>query len=221
MNDWFTVEKIDKDTYAISEYGHYEKMHSYLLLGNKLCLLIDTGLGIGNIKDIISDLTYLPIKVVTTHAHWDHIGGHKLFNDIFIHEGDIEWLKGNYPLPIEVIRQNIMKEKFLVPPPEEFDINDYSLYAGEPSVLKDNDVIDIGSRYLKVIHTPGHSPGHVCFYEEERGYLFTGDLIYMGTLYAYYPSTNPVHFKESVDKLNKLEQKVKKFFRLILNLMYL
>ncbi len=82
MSDWFTIEKIDNNTYAISEYGHWEKMHSYLLIGKTYALLIDTGLGIGNIKKEVDLLTDLPVKVVTTHVHWDHIGGHSLFGDI-------------------------------------------------------------------------------------------------------------------------------------------
>ena len=49
-DDWFTVGKIDQTTYAISEYGHWEKVHSYLLIGVKSAVLIDTGLGIGNLK---------------------------------------------------------------------------------------------------------------------------------------------------------------------------
>ena len=44
MKDWFTVEKIDEDTYAISEYQHWEETHCYLLCGTKRALLIDTGL---------------------------------------------------------------------------------------------------------------------------------------------------------------------------------
>ena len=82
MGDWFTIEKIDNDTFVISEYGHFERVHSYLLLGDKFALLIDTGLGIGDIKKEVDLLTDLPIKVVTTHVHWDHIGGHHLFNNI-------------------------------------------------------------------------------------------------------------------------------------------
>lgn len=46
MNDWFTTEKIDSDTYIISEYRHPEETHCYLLLGAERALLIDTGLGI-------------------------------------------------------------------------------------------------------------------------------------------------------------------------------
>ena len=206
MNNWFTIEKIDETTFAISEYGHWEKMHSYILFGTENALLIDTGLGIGNIKNIVDKLTKLPVIVVTTHAHWDHIGGHDLFDNICVHEEDANWLRNGLPIPLNIIKNNIMKEAFTINPPEEFNINDYTVYKGEPTkLLKDNDIIDIGSREIKVLHTPGHSPGHICLFEEEKGYLYSGDLIYQGTLYANYPSTNPLHFKQSIDKLSNLK----------------
>jgi glyoxylase-like metal-dependent hydrolase (beta-lactamase superfamily II) len=99
MNNWFTTENIDFETYAISEYGHWERVHSYLLIGKEQALLIDTGLGIGNIKSAAKTLTDLPIKVITTHAHWDHIGGHHLFQDISIHKADAGWLKKRTSYP--------------------------------------------------------------------------------------------------------------------------
>ncbi len=51
MADWFTIDKIDDTTYIISEYRHPEETHCYLLIGSERCLLIDTGLGIGNIYE--------------------------------------------------------------------------------------------------------------------------------------------------------------------------
>ena len=48
MDSWFTVEQIDCNTFAISEYKHWEETHSYLLCGEKMAVLIDTGLGISN-----------------------------------------------------------------------------------------------------------------------------------------------------------------------------
>lgn len=51
-DSWFTVQLIDSKTYAISEYGHWEKVHSFLLIGEEKAVLIDTGLGIDNIKRI-------------------------------------------------------------------------------------------------------------------------------------------------------------------------
>jgi glyoxylase-like metal-dependent hydrolase (beta-lactamase superfamily II) len=98
-----------------------------------------------------------------------------------------------------------MKEPYPERLPEDFNIEDYSVYQGKPTkILADGDTVDIGQRRVKVIHTPGHSPGHICLFEEERGYLFTGDLIYKGTLDTFYPSTNPLQFMHSVDKISKL-----------------
>ena len=206
MNNWFTIEKIDNTTFAISEYGHWERVHSYLLIGSEFALLIDTGLGIGNIKTEIDKLTTLPIKVITTHAHWDHIGGHSMFNMIYIHEEDLEWLKNGIPLPLDVVKSNLIREPFSKTPPKEFDINNYTIYTSQNvNALSDNHIIDIGLRKVKILHTPGHSPGHICIWEQEKGYLFTGDLIYSGTLYAFYPSTDPIKFKQSIDKIGQLK----------------
>ncbi|MBU3130703.1 MBL fold metallo-hydrolase [Clostridium tagluense] len=206
MDEWFTIEEIDDETYAISEYGHWEKVHSYLLIGKTSALLIDTGLGIGNIKKEIDKLTELPVIVVTTHVHWDHIGGHALFSIICVHKNDSEWLKAGIPVPLSVIKKNVMSEPFSKNPPVEFNIEDYKIYTGDPTkILNDNDIIDIGLRKIRVIHTPGHSPGHICLIEEEKGYLYTGDLVYKGNLYAFYPSTDPILFKQSIDKISSLK----------------
>ena len=60
---------------------------------------------------------------------------------------------------------------------------------------------------MEVLHTPGHSPGHMCFWEEARGYLFTGDLVYKDTLFAYYPSTDPAAYLNSLEKIAELPAK--------------
>ena len=198
--DWFTIEKVDNKTYVISEYKHWEQMHSYLLIGNTHALLIDTGLGIGIIKHEVEKLTKLPIKVVSTHVHWDHIGGHKHFSDIYVHEDDLRWLEEDLPIPLEFIKKDVIKDVKELP--KDFSIDDYQVFTGKPSgILKDNDIIDIGKRRIKIVHTPGHAPGHICLYDLDNNYLFTGDLIYKGTLYAFYPSTDPLKFKESVEKI--------------------
>jgi glyoxylase-like metal-dependent hydrolase (beta-lactamase superfamily II) len=92
--------------------------------------------------------------------------------------------------------------------PADFNVNDYYLFEGNPSrVLKDNDIIDLGDRKLHVLHTPGHSPGHMCFFEEATGYLFTGDLIYLGELFAFFPSTDPLAYMKSIKRLLPLPMK--------------
>ena len=68
MPDWFTVEQIDGDTFAISEYRHWEETHCYLLLGWERALLLDTGLGVADIGAVVRDLTRLPVTAAATHV---------------------------------------------------------------------------------------------------------------------------------------------------------
>ncbi len=92
--------------------------------------------------------------------------------------------------------------------PEGFRPEEYRVFQGKPAgLLHDGDRIDLGNRVLTVLHTPGHSPGHCCFYEPARKTLYTGDLIYAGCLDAFYPTTDPLLFRQSVQRLLTLEVK--------------
>ena len=98
MKNWFTTDKIDSNSYIISEYRHWEETHCYLLSGTKRSLLIDTGLGVCHIADEVNKLTSLPVTAVATHIHWDHIGGHACYPDFYAHEAELNWLDGEFPL---------------------------------------------------------------------------------------------------------------------------
>ncbi|MCM1150323.1 MAG: MBL fold metallo-hydrolase [Butyricicoccus sp.] len=205
MRDWFTIDKIDGETYVISEYRHWEETHCYLLCGRERCLLIDTGLGIGNIYDEAVRLTDRPVAAVATHVHWDHIGGHRFFPEFYAHGEELGWLNGEFPLSMETVREMVADCREL---PEGFDVRDYELFQGKPArVLSDGDMIELGGRGIEVLHTPGHSPGHMCFREKERGYLFTGDLVYRDVLFAYYPSTDPEAYLDSLERIAALPVK--------------
>lgn len=69
ISGWFDTEKIDNETYVISEYRHWEETHCYLLNGTKRSLLIDTGLGISNIYDEVKRLTEKSVTAVVAHVH--------------------------------------------------------------------------------------------------------------------------------------------------------
>lgn len=199
MKNWFTTDQVDAGTYIISEYGHWEETHCYLLTGSDRALLIDTGLGISNIHEQVCKLTDKPVIAVATHVHWDHIGGHKFFRNFYVHEAEKNWLNGGFPLPVQEVKNMVTDRCEL---PDDFDIGSYVIFQGEPSrVLRDGDAIELGGRTINVLHTPGHSPGHLCFWENEKGYLFSGDLVYEGTLFANYPSTDPQSFLASLEKI--------------------
>lgn len=206
MDNWFTIEQIDRDTFSISEYKHWEETHCYLLCGEKCAILIDTGLGVSNIRKIVDSLTELPVMAITTHVHWDHIGGHKYFDNIAVYEAEKDWLSVRFPIPLQVVKNNLTRLPCSFP--RDFDINAYQIFQGMPQrILQDGDFLNLGGREIQVIHTPGHSPGHCCFYEPERNYLYSGDLIYKGSLDAFYPTTDPQLFYQSIRRIQKYKIK--------------
>jgi len=205
MENWFSTKQIDENTFVISEPNHWEETNCYLLIGKENALLIDTGLGVSDISKEVLKITDKPVIVVPTHVHWDHIGGLWNFPKFYVHEYEKDWIEGNFPLSNEFVRKMLVKDNNLT---ERINIDDYAVFQGNPKkILTDGDIIYLGNRKIKVLHTPGHSPGHMCFFEEKTGCLFSGDLIYKGTLFANYESTDPEKYLESVQKISKLPVK--------------
>lgn len=185
INDWFTLVKIDSCTYAFEERWSKEYCCCYLLYSEGEGLLIDSGSGIGNIKEAVSSVFCGNISVLTTHTHFDHIGGHKYFSNRFV--GSWELTKQEKFLGLEEIRQKLIRGIDPSHFPSDFSIDDYYPFAGDYTWLIDREILSlqIGKRNLQVLHTPGHSAGHLCVYEEKTGYLFTGDLAYNGVILVY------------------------------------
>jgi len=71
---WFEVYEVTPNTYAIYEPGQFQEVISYLALGKEKAALIDTGYGMSDMRGLVELLTDLPVTVVITHTHVDHIG---------------------------------------------------------------------------------------------------------------------------------------------------
>ena len=202
MTPWFTGERMDDDTFALSEYRHWEEAHSYLLLGRDRALLIDTGLGVGDLRREVEALTDRPVTVALTHVHWDHIGSCGQFAAPAVHAAEADWLR-HFPLPEAAVRRQLCAKAPLFP--AGFSPENHRIFSGEPGrILRDGDTIDLGGRHVQVLHTPGHSPGHCCCYEVERGRLYAGDLLYRGCLDAFYPTTSPEDYLASLERIAAL-----------------
>jgi glyoxylase-like metal-dependent hydrolase (beta-lactamase superfamily II) len=94
---WFETTEVEPGIHAIEEPFHVERVKSYLVTGEDRAILVDTGMGVANIRDEVGRLTGLPVTVINSHAHWDHIGGNALFDDILIHPAEADEL-----LPVTV-----------------------------------------------------------------------------------------------------------------------
>ncbi len=106
--------------------------------------------------------------ILLTHSHFDHVGGLAELKDltqapIFIHHEAIPMLE-NAVMAAQMWQINMPK-----PPPVD-------------SMLDDNQQIVVGDLNLRVLYTPGHAPGHVCFYLAEHNILFDGDVIFQQSI---------------------------------------
>ena len=204
MKGWFETEKLTEQLFRISEPLHFEETNCWLICGEERALLFDSGLGVGDIATVVRGLTDKPVSVLASHVHWDHIGGHGSFGEFYVHEAERQWIEECFPIS----RENVLAELEKGTLPRDFDEQNYSIFRGVPAaILKDGDIIDLGGIRLQIIHTPGHSPGHICLWEAEKYWLFTGDTVYKGLVYADFPSTDPQDLLHSVERLSALSVK--------------
>jgi len=202
---WFEVYKLTDDTYAIYEPYQFEEAIGYLLTGNDKAVIIDTGTGIGDLKSVVNDLTDLPVMVVNTHTHFDHVGCNYQFNEIAIFDNQegIERMKNGFS--VERLKKSISGESVWKPLPANFDEDNYHIPLVEPTMLlHEGDIIDLGGRKLKVIYTPGHSPDSICLLDENNRLLFCGDTFFPGPLYAHAEDVNFEDYIKSMDRLAEI-----------------
>jgi len=160
---------IDKSTYALSEPRYWQANVSYLLVGSKLALLFDTGPGIYSIRPIVESLTSLPVMVVPSHLHFDHIGRIQEFAHVELLEtgGLRDQMIGN--------TLTLSAAQCLLRSPCSLQVAQWRV---------DGESIDLGDRQLSILSTPGHTPDSVTLIDPARHRMFTGDALNRGgTLY--------------------------------------
>lgn len=189
-NSWFEVYKVTDNTYAIYEPFQWQEAISYLLLGSENALLVDTLQGIGDLKSVVDQLTSLPIIVMNTHSHYDHVSSNYQFDTIY--GLDTPYTTGNAKghnnaeiggsMTMDTIWKNL---------PDDFDISQYESKAYEiDKFVNDGEIIDIGGREIQVIFTPGHSPDSVILVDKANRMMFTGDTFYPAPIYVYSETTS-------------------------------
>ncbi len=136
------------------------------------CIFIDPGFYYDEehqeIRDYIRVNNLNPVKITNTHCHFDHIMGVEFVRNEFkipfyAHFADVFWVE-------KAVEQGQMFG---------FDMNPVSTVD---AFLKENEFVEFGNSRLKIIHIPGHSPGHVVFYSEKDKLLIAGDVLFYGSI---------------------------------------
>jgi glyoxylase-like metal-dependent hydrolase (beta-lactamase superfamily II) len=218
---WFVTRTLEPGVHLIAEPFH---VNSYLVEGSESRVHLDTGLGVQDIREVGDRLSARSPWVANTHYHFDHVGGNASFDEIAIHElgadliaagVDRGWLDEYLKWALAMYERwdtyrELDREFFtltddvstLQPWPEGFDPASWSIAPSRATrVLRDHDVLDLGGRRLRVIHTPGHTADSVCFWDEEHGILFAGDAVNSGPILVDDPSADLEDFARSTRRL--------------------
>ncbi len=179
FDDYFTIEYIDSKTIAIGEPRYHQQNYNYLIIGEVRAILFDTGPGVRDIKPVIESLTTLPVIVSQSHLHYDHVGNHAKFDGAALPD-------------LPHLRSRTQSDMFQVSSKEHLGFIE-KFKAPNLTVSEwwaPDSQIDLGGRTLTVIHAPGHSPDSIVLLDRNRNFLFAGDFIYPGPLFAMLPGSN-------------------------------
>lgn len=179
--NFYSHEQVSERLILVTE--GYSMVHRFtigVVIGEEKILVIDAGLGGGSgLRPYIERLTGTgkPIICAATHNHPDHMGSAKTFDEAYV-----SWL--DYPSRNDF---SLNREQRLE------DLKGFSLgnaevlqYCAEHMIdnrdtecldIKDGDVFDLGGVKIRAIWIPGHSEGSMAFYNQEEGYVFTGDSV--------------------------------------------
>lgn len=180
------MNEITKGVYHISIPSRtlaLQANNTYFLIGEGQWVVIDPALAVQDPQPMLQCLPETRnsklIGIIITHAHPDHYGGLELLADAKLM---------THPLEFGGIKDEFKRERELVE-------------------LKDGDRMDICGKRLKILHLPGHSPGHICIYLEEEKILFSGDLILgWGTVLIAPPAGGDmIQYMQSLERLLELE----------------
>ena len=164
------VKKLADHFWVIEESG----VRSFLFEGTDRTMLIDTGFGTLPLRDMVSELTDLPVFLVNTHTDKDHTGRNREFSPVYMHPAEMDHCQNALP-------KNCRME----------DVR--SLWEGN--------IIDLGHWKFEVILTPGHTPGSIMLLEREKRMLISGDSIQNGTIFMFGAGRNMSAFQSSLRKI--------------------
>jgi glyoxylase-like metal-dependent hydrolase (beta-lactamase superfamily II) len=169
---WFRVEEFAPGTFQLTEGGRWKM---FLLIGDEKALLLDSGVGFGDLRALCESLTDLPIDHVLTHTHWDHIGSSHRWDAVGVHpqrkrragEGPLQKVRRGHPglggraaLPARVRARELHNSARHLRLGGQRGRHHRSRRAHPPR-----------------LRHPRHSPCSITLLDDREGVLITGDLV--------------------------------------------
>jgi glyoxylase-like metal-dependent hydrolase (beta-lactamase superfamily II) len=175
-----------------------------VIVGEEKALLLDTGYGIGHLDETIDQITDLPLIVVNSHGHLDHVLGNRFFGEAYLHPADLEAYQRHTTQDTKhsvVAMQSAHLELF----PADFSPDAYlSEYKTKILPIDEGNVFDLGGVSVTVVHTPGHTPGGIALLDDRDRLLLVGDAASPHVWMFSQESTSIATYIQSLQKLQEL-----------------
>ena len=210
LGDWYESTRITNEITLIREkyVAHWLRCNIWHVRGRNHDILIDSGMGLRPLKQEVASLAERPIKVISTHAHFDHIGGAYEFDCRLGHRLE-ENIHRNPDGENTATSGFVRAETFTALPDQQFRVEDYKVTAAPlTGYLDEGDVVDLGGRSFQILHMPGHSPGSIALFDTKNKTLFSGDLIYDGDLFDSVYHSDKAQYRESLQRLREFDVEV-------------
>jgi len=207
-DDWFQVYETADGVYSIVEPYQLQETISHLIVGEDRALLFDTGVGLLSIKAVVERITRLPVIVLNSHTHYDHVGGNWEFSTVLAIDSDYTRtnMKG---FDNSRISGDFLPEAFCKGAPGGSDpASFYTKPWKQSRYMQDGEILDLGGRKLEVLHVPGHTPDAVALLDAENRLLFSGDSWYDASLWLFARETNLEDYEASISRLAALDSEV-------------
>ncbi|MDD3138796.1 MAG: MBL fold metallo-hydrolase [Lachnospiraceae bacterium] len=208
------IVKLADGIYQIKYYWlGLADVYAYLILGKERGILIDTCYSITNISKYVREVTDLPVDVVNTHGHFDHIGGNSEFENVFLSEADWStakqhsddtFLKELLENQLGLASNPIIKILLLIKKFRQDYENSMYIESVNYEKLPECGYFELGERKVTFIETPGHTQGSICLFDERSKYFFVGDMACEeGLLLCFDHSTSVEKYQDSIQKMKK------------------
>lgn len=204
VSDWFDVYRVEPGVFALVESRQFQEAISYLIVGRESALLFDTGLGMVPIRPVVERLTQLPVRVLNSHTHYDHVGGNAEFEQVLAMDTPYTVANQRGFAHVELAGE-VAPEAFCSGAPAGLDTAGFHTRAWRATRrVADGDTLDLGGRVLEVVHVPGHTPDALALFDRQGGVLWTGDTYYDATVWLYVPETDLDAYERSIARLVQL-----------------
>lgn len=181
-----TVRQMNEHIYMIKDNGS----NGFLVIGNEKAALIDTMYGNADYKEICGKYTPLPVTVINTHAHPDHVAGNIFFDEVCMNSKDIDLF---YMMTDSRETKDFMKK--------------HGRKMPKIRTVREGDTFDLGGLHLDVYEFPGHTMGGIMLLLREDRILFTGDAINRHLWMQFNVCTTLEELVSNIDRYSFLKEK--------------